>query len=127
MTTISHTVQPSVSIFMHVHMAQEASQETVEKSGSWGAHLTDRSSRLLAGDSGKMGNTIRFGQTSRLVRVSLRNGSSHSFTRLADAPPPNALPKLRLKWIRGGLLLRSETFVSIFLGLAFSVVTEHSD
>lgn len=75
--------------------------------GKWeegSPHLTERSSRLLAGDSGRIGNTMRLGQTSRLVSVSLRNGSSHSLTRPAEAPPPKALPKLRLKWIRGGLL-----------------------
>ena len=44
-----------------------------------------------------MGKTILFGHTSKLVRVSLRKGSSHSLTRPAEAPPPRALPKLRLK------------------------------
>ena len=73
-----------------------------------GTHFTERSSRLLAGDSGRMGNTMRFGHTSNPVRVSLRKGSSQSLTRLADAPPPRALPKLRLKWMRGGLLQNPE-------------------
>jgi hypothetical protein len=68
------------------------------------ACLTVRSSRLLAGDSGRMGKTMRFGHTSRLVRVSLRKGSSHNLIRLAEAPPPRALPKLRLKCIKGGRL-----------------------
>lgn len=62
-----------------------------------GTHLTERSSKLLAGDSGRIGKTILFGHTSKLVRVSLRKGSSHNFTKPADAPPPKALPKLRLK------------------------------
>ena len=67
-------------------------------------HLMPRSSKLFAGDSGRMGNTMRLGHTTRLVRVSRRKGSSHVRTKLAEAPPPSALPKLRLKWIRGGRL-----------------------